>query len=56
MMKFESDLSTPANTTIVPTGTPDLLDIWFEETLAEEEQAWGDWLELTYDPDGPHME
>jgi hypothetical protein len=49
MMKFESDLSTEANTTVLPTGTPDLLDIWFEETLMEE--AYGDWAELIFDPD-----
>lgn len=48
MMEFESDLVTP---TIAPYGTPDLLDIWFDETLAEEHEAWGDYLEATYDPD-----
>lgn len=54
MMKFESDLSTDANTTVLPTGTPDLLDIWYADQPTDAE--WGDWLELTYDPDGPHME
>lgn len=55
MMNFESDLSTPANTTVLPTGTPDLLDEWYAVNV-EHSEEWGDWLELTYDPDGPHME
>jgi hypothetical protein len=55
MMNFESDL--PGVTTIViPTGSPDLLDVWyhehFEDPAAEEiDQAWGEWRELTFDPD-----
>jgi len=50
MMKFESDLSTPANTTVIPTGTPDQLDVWLVSD-ADLEEAWGEWTELTYDPD-----
>lgn len=53
MMNFESDLSTPANTTVLPKGTPDLLDEWFDRELDE---AYAEWAELTYDPDGPHEE
>jgi len=47
MSEFESDL-VPATT--IPLGTPDLLDIWFDETT---DQDWADHLESIFDPDGP---
>lgn len=47
MMNFESDL---VPTTIVPAGTPDLLDEWHVTHVSDDD--WGDWLEKTYDPDG----
>ena len=50
MMKFESDLSTPANTTVIPTGTPDLLDEWYAENV-EHDADWGDYFEAMFDPD-----
>jgi hypothetical protein len=48
MSEFESDL-VPATT--IPTGTPDLLDSWFEQEATD--QDWADWLESIFDPDGP---
>ena len=50
MMKFESDL---APSTELPYGTPDQLDEWLESDAEMEErlEAWGDWQELTFDPD-----
>ena len=56
MMKFESDLFPQSNVRVIPTGTPDQLDVWyhehFEDPTAEEiDQAWGDWIEETFDPD-----
>jgi hypothetical protein len=30
-------------------GSPDLLDLWLEQQ--DLDQSWGDWLELTFDPD-----
>ena len=47
MMKFESDKAT--TTIVVPTGTPDLLDVWYDEQPTD--QDWGDWFESMYDPD-----
>jgi hypothetical protein len=47
MMKFESDLDAPV--TVLPYGTPDLLDEWIAER--EMDEAWGEWRELTFDPD-----
>jgi hypothetical protein len=29
-------------------GQPDILDLWLD---APTDQDWGDWLELTFDPD-----
>jgi hypothetical protein len=47
MMKFESDLDAPVR--VIPTGTPDLLDEWYDDEPTD--QDWGDWFELTFDPD-----
>lgn len=48
MMNFESDLAAPDQITDLPTGTPDMLDSWFEEQWTE---AFAEWSELTFDPD-----
>jgi hypothetical protein len=50
MMNFESDLSTQANTTYLPKGTPDMLDEWY---AAQDDQDFGDHAEEMYDPDEP---
>jgi hypothetical protein len=48
MMKFESDLAPLSNVTVLPYGTPDLLDEWLERPTDEE---MAEWRELTFDPD-----
>jgi hypothetical protein len=47
MMKFESDLVTSRDAT----GTPDLLDVWFDEQPTD--QDWADYAEAMFDPDDP---
>lgn len=53
MMTFESDKFPISHVRVLPYGTPDLLDEWFDSELDE---AYGEWAELTYDPDGPYFE
>lgn len=54
MINFESDLSTPANTTDIPTGTPDMLDEWYADHTDEPtDQDWADHEEAMWnDEDG----
>lgn len=56
MMTFESDLFPQSNVRVIPTGTPDQLDVWYHEhfedpTPEEIDEAWGSWMEETFDPD-----
>ena len=53
MMKFESDLPT-SNVTILPKGTPDQLDVWYDEQEDQPtDQDWADYQEAMWsDGDG----
>lgn len=49
MINFESDLAPSDAVTDLPYGYEDTLDNWLQ--LQEEEAAWAEWQELTFDPD-----
>jgi hypothetical protein len=48
MTKWESDLVTSRDAT----GTPDLLDVWYDENVPSD-QDWADYMEMIFDPDDP---
>lgn len=48
MMKFESDLDAPVR--VVPTGTPDMLDAWYDQ----QDPFEGD-EDPFYDEEGPYL-
>lgn len=47
MMTFESDLAPLSNVTVIPTGTPDLLDVWYAENV-EMSNDWAWYFEEVY--------
>jgi hypothetical protein len=47
-MTFESDLFPLSSVRVIPTGSQDMLDLWFDETTDED---WAFYFESIYDPD-----
>jgi hypothetical protein len=52
MMKFESDIAPLSNVRVIPTGTPDQLDVWVDALdHAPTEQDWADHEEAMWNDD-----